>query len=104
MTEGSSIAIKVVRSRSNYFCRTDNATFADVFCSIAIPTTLLTMDNAPLGISPIRELWEFSTRYSKSLKPEDHWSCIAHLSAEDQGLLGKRSLQILNLSDLDQGQ
>ena len=23
------------------------------------------------------------TIYGKNLKPEDHWSCIAHLSAED---------------------
>ena len=40
-------------------------------------------------------------------KPEDHWSCIAHLSVEDilrSGLLRKRSLKVLNMSDLDQGQ
>ena len=40
-------------------------------------------------------------------KPEDHWSCIAHLSVEDilrSGLLRKRSLKVLNMSDLAQGQ
>ena len=41
------------------------------------------------------------------MKPEDYWSCIAHLGAEDfsnQQLLRKRSLKILNLIELDQGQ
>ena len=43
----------------------------------------------------------------KSLKPEDHWSCIAHPSTEDmqnQWFLRKKYLKILNLSDLEQGQ
>ena len=41
-----------------------------------------------------------------SLKPEDHWSCIAHLSAEDMLKsvdTEERRLKILNLSDTDQG-
>ena len=40
---------KLVRSRSNYFCRTDNANFADFFGSIDRDrTTLLTTDNSPV--------------------------------------------------------
>ena len=40
-------------------------------------------------------------------KPEDHWSCMAHLSAEDMlksVVIEVKKLKILNLSDLDQGQ
>ena len=40
-------------------------------------------------------------------KPQDHWSCIAHLSAEDilkSAVIEEKSFKILNLSDLDQGQ
>ena len=42
-------------------------------------------------------------------EPEDHWSCIAHLSAKDTCLLKsaiieEKSLKILNLSDLGQVQ
>ena len=40
-------------------------------------------------------------------KPEDHWSCIAHLSAEDMlktAVIEEKQLKIIKLSDLDQGQ
>ena len=40
-------------------------------------------------------------------QPEDHWSCIAHLSAEDMlksAVIEEKKFKILNLSDLDQGQ
>ena len=40
-------------------------------------------------------------------EPEDHWSCITHQSAEDMlnsVIFRKRSLKILNMSDLEQGQ
>ena len=39
-------------------------------------------------------------------KPEDHWSCTAHLSAEDilkSAVIEEKKFKILNLSDLDQG-
>ena len=41
------------------------------------------------------------------LKPEDHWSCIAHLSAEDilkSAVIEEKKFKILILSNLDQGQ
>ena len=41
------------------------------------------------------------------LKPEDHWSCIAHLIAEDMlksAVIEEKKFKILNVSDLDQGQ
>ena len=41
------------------------------------------------------------------LKPEDHWSCIAHLSAEDMlksAVIEEKKFKVLNLSDLEQGQ
>ena len=45
---------------------------------------------------------------TKKKNNEDHWSCIAHLSAEDKlksaVIKKKKSLKILNLCDLDQGQ
>ena len=40
-------------------------------------------------------------------KPQDHWSCIAHMSAEDMlksAVIEEKKFKILNLSDLDQGQ
>ena len=43
----------------------------------------------------------------KKTETEDHWSCIAHLSAEDMlksAVIEKKNWRILNLSDLDQGQ
>ena len=43
----------------------------------------------------------------KKTETEHHWSCIAHLSAEDMlksAVIEKKNLRILNLSDLDQGQ
>ena len=39
--------------------------------------------------------------------PEDHWSCIAHLSAEDMlksVVMEEKKLKNINLSDLEQGQ
>ena len=39
-------------------------------------------------------------------QPEDHWSCIAHLSAENMlksVVIEKRCLKISNLIELDQG-
>ena len=42
-----------------------------------------------------------------SVKPEDRWSCIAHLIAEDMlksAAIEEKSLKILKVSDLDQGQ
>ena len=41
------------------------------------------------------------------MKPEDHWSCITHLKAEDMlksMIIEEKSLKILNLIELDQGQ
>ena len=40
------------------------------------------------------------------VKPEDHWSCIAHLIAEDmlKSAAIEEKKKILNVSDLDQGQ
>ena len=41
------------------------------------------------------------------VEPEDHWSCIAHLSAEDMfksAVTEEKKLKILNVNDLDQGQ
>ena len=40
-------------------------------------------------------------------KPEDHWYCIAHLSAEDplkSAVMEEKKFKILNLFELDQGQ
>ena len=40
-------------------------------------------------------------------EPEDHWACIAHLSAEDMlktTVIEEKKFGMLNLSDLDQGQ
>ena len=40
-------------------------------------------------------------------KPEDHWSFIAHLSAEDMlksDFIEEKKVKILNLSNLDEGQ
>ena len=56
----------------------------------------------------IVRIWpENTTELSNILKPEDHWSCIAHLSAEDMlksAFIEEKKLKILNLSDVDQGQ
>ena len=43
----------------------------------------------------------------QSYKQEDHWSCIARLSAEDiliSMVIEERSSKILDLSDLEKGQ
>ena len=49
----------------------------------------------------IRKATKINTR------PEDHWSCMAHLRAEDMlksTVTEEKKIKILNLSDLDQGQ
>ena len=55
--------------------------------------------NIPLNSTAIHTYHLFIVTF----KPEDQWSCIAHLSAEDmlkQVVIEKRSLKVLNLSDL----
>ena len=50
---------------------------------------------------------EFLSKLWQKCKPEDHWSYIAHLSAEGMlksAIIEEKKFKTLNLSDLDQGQ